>query len=135
MTAVAPSPAPTSEATAADAWLPRLPVPAPTPLETCDAAVAELRAAADRWARTEADRVAALLDAVLRSTAPLIGRWTELGAIHEGIDPRSPDAAEEAISGPYVFLRSVRLHRDAVRLIARDGVPRIPGAVRTLPDG
>ena len=134
MTAVAPVPASPSPATA-DAWLPRLPVPSPTALETCDAAVAELRAAADRWARTDASRVAALLDEVLGVTAPLIGRWTELGAIHEGVDPRSPDAAEEAISGPYVFLRSVRLHRDAVRQIARDGVPRIPGRVRTLPDG
>jgi hypothetical protein len=132
MTAAAPArpdPAP------ADAWVPRLPVPAPTPLETCDAAVAELRAAADRWVRTDAARVAGLLDEVLRATAPLIGRWTELGAIHEGVDPRGPDAAEEAISGPYVFLRSVRLHRDALRQVARDGVPRIPGGVRTLAGG
>ena len=64
---------------------------------------------------------------MLRATAPLIGRWTELGAIHEGVDPTGPDAAEEATAGPYVFIRGVRLHRDAMAAIARDGVPRIPG--------
>lgn len=114
---------------------PRLPIPAATPLETCDAAVAELRAAADRWATTDAARVRGLLDETLRATAPLIGRWTELGAIHEGVDPAGPDAAEEAIAGPYVVLRNVRFHRDALAAIARDGRPRLPGPVRVRADG
>ena len=38
-------------------YTPRLPVPAPTPLDACDTAVAELRTAADRWARTDPERV------------------------------------------------------------------------------
>ena len=51
MTAVVPPP--TASAVAdPGAYVPRLPVPTPTPLEACDAAVAELRAAADRWAGT-----------------------------------------------------------------------------------
>ncbi len=117
------------------AYVPRLPVPDATPLPVCDAAVAELRAAADRWVRTSPERKAALLDEVIRVTLPLAARWTELGSIHEGVSPAGPDAAEEAIVGPYIFLRATRYHRRALLDIARDGVPRIPGPVRTLPDG
>ena len=57
------------------------------------------------------------------------------GSLHEGLDPTGPDAAEETIVGPYIFLRGVRLHRDALDGIVRSGVPRIPGGVRTMPDG
>jgi hypothetical protein len=116
-------------------FTPRLPVPAATPLDACDAAVAELRSAADRWARTDPARVRDLLDETLRATVPLIERWTELGAIHEGVDPAGPDAAEEAIAGPYVVLRSIRRHRRALADIARHGRPRIPGPVGRRADG
>ena len=116
-------------------YVPRLPVPDATPLAVCDEAVAELRAMADAWVRTSPERKRELLDEVLRATLPLIDRWTRLGSLHEGLDPAGPDAAEETIVGPYIFLRGVRLHRDALDGIIRTGVPRIPGGVRTLPDG
>jgi acyl-CoA reductase-like NAD-dependent aldehyde dehydrogenase len=117
------------------AYVPRQPVPDPTPLEACDTAVAELRAAADRWVHTAPERKRDLLDEVLRATEPLIGAWTRIGSLHEGLDPDGPNAAEETIVGPYVFMRGVRLHRRAVEGIIRTGTPRIPGGVRTLPDG
>ncbi len=116
-------------------YVPRQPVPDPTPLEACDAAVSELRAAADRWVRTSPERKRDLLDEVLHATEPLIGAWTRIGSLHEGLDPNGPDAAEETIVGPYVFMRGVRLHRRAIDGIIRTGTPRIPGGVRTLPDG
>jgi hypothetical protein len=75
-------------------FVPRLPVPPPTPLEACDAAVAEVRAAADRWTRASAAEVAGLLDEVLRATAAVTDRWTDLGSRHEGLDPAGPDGAE-----------------------------------------
>lgn len=114
---------------------PRLPVPPDTALEACNAAVAELRAHADAWVRTSPERKAALLDEVLAATIPVADRWTELGSLHEGLDPSGPDAAEETIVGPYIFMRATRFHRNALRDIARTGVPRIPGGARTLPDG
>jgi acyl-CoA reductase-like NAD-dependent aldehyde dehydrogenase len=132
-----------TSASAPDLWVPaaellfepRLPVPPPTPQPACDAAVAELRAHADAWVRTSPERKAALLDEVLRATAAVADRWTELGSLHEGLDPTGVDAAEEAIVGPYIFMRATRFHRDALRDIARGGIPRIPGGARTLPDG
>jgi len=116
-------------------YVSRLPVPAATPLPACDAAVAELRTHADAWIRTSPERKAALLDEVLRATIPVADRWTELASLHEGIDGHGPESAEEAIVGPYIFLRATRFHRNALRAIARTGVPRIPGGVHTLPSG
>jgi hypothetical protein len=110
-------------------------VPDATPLAVCDEHVAELRARADAWVRTTPERKRELLDEVLRATLPLIDEWTRLGSIHEGLDPDGRDAAEETIVGPYIFMRGVRLHRDALDGIIRTGTPRIPGGVRTLADG
>ena len=73
---------------------------------------------------------------MLRATLPLIDRWTRLGSLHEGLDPAGPDAAEETIVGPYIFLRGVRLHRDALDGTSRARACRAsPGRCRTLPDG
>ena len=115
--------------------MPRLPVPGATSIAACDEAVADLRAAADAWVRTSGSRKRELLDEVMRATLPLIGAWTRMGSIHEGLDPSGPDAAEETIVGPYILLRGVRLHRSAIDAIERTGVPRIPGGARTLRDG
>ena len=136
MTAVASHPAHLDAVPAGPfPYVPRLPGPPPTPLAACDRAVAELRASADRWVTTPVERKRDLLDEVLRATQPLIGRWTRLGSIHEGLDPDGPDAAEETIVGPYVFMRGVRFHRRALDQVARHGLPRIPGPVRTLAGG
>jgi len=113
----------------------QVPGPEPTTLEACDLAVAELDGVADRWAHTSPDEVARLLDETLRTTLAVADRWTALASEHEGLDPASAEAAEEAIVGPYVFMRGVRLHRDAMREIARHGRPRIPGPVTVLPGG
>ena len=116
-------------------YVPRLPVPDATPVAELDAAVAQLRAAADGWVRATPETRIRLLDEVIRATLPVADRWTELASRHEGLDPAGPDSAEESIVGPYIFVRGTRLHRDAIRAIARTGVPHIPGPVRTRPDG
>ncbi len=124
--AVAPGPYP---------FAPRVPGPAATALAGLDTAVAEVRANAASWARATPDFRVRLLDEVLRATLPVAGRWTETASRHEGLDPASPDAAEEAIVGPYVFARGARLLRDAIRDIDRHGRPAIPGGARRLADG
>jgi acyl-CoA reductase-like NAD-dependent aldehyde dehydrogenase len=116
-------------------YVPRLPVPSATPVHALDAAVAEVRANADAWVRATAETRLRLLDEILVATLAVAGRWTALAARHEGLDPASPAAAEEGIVGPYIFLRGVRLHRDAIAAIARTGRPRIPGGARRLADG
>jgi len=116
-------------------YAPRLPVPDPTSLTDADAAVAEVRANAAAWIATPPAERVRLLDEVLAATVAVAPRWADLAALHEGLEPGSHEAAEEAIVGPYLFLRGVRLHRRALADIARAGLPRIPGPVRTRPDG
>ena len=109
--------------------------PGPTSTPDLDAAVRDVRANREAWAATTPAARVRLLDDVLRATAAVADRWTELAAAHEGLDPASPSAAEEGIVGPYLFLRGVRLHRDALADIARDGRPTLPGPVRTRRSG
>lgn len=116
-------------------FAPRVAGPSATPFGGLDVAVAEVRANAASWARaTPAHRVR-LLDEVLEATVSVAARWSELASRHEGLDPDSPDASEEAIVGPYVFARGARLLRNAIRDIDRHGHPAIPGGARRLADG
>ncbi len=117
------------------AYVPRLPVPDATPTAELDRAVDEVRANRDAWVATPPAERVRLLDAVMRATAAVAVEWARLSAIHEGLHPDDPEAAEEAIVGPYLFLRGVRLHRRALADIARIGRPRIPGPVRTRSNG
>ena len=52
-----------------------------------------------------------------------------------GSTPQHPGSGEEALVGPYFILRNLRLLQEALLDIATHGRPRIPGAVRTRPDG
>ncbi len=121
--------------TGAYAYLPRLPVPSDTPRHLLDEAVAAVRANRDAWASTPPEARLRLLDEVIRATVDVADAWIRLSAQHEALDPDSADAAEEGIVGPYLFIRGVRLHRQALADIVRFGRPRIPGPVRTLPNG
>ena len=53
----------------------------------------------------------------------------------EGLDPEHPGSGEEALVGPYFILRNLRLLRESLLDIETHGRPRIPGGVRTRPDG
>lgn len=124
--AVAPGPYP---------YTPRVPGPGATPTAELDEAVSEVRASAGWWVGAAPGERIRLLDEVLRATLAVAERWTRLASVHEGLDPAGPDSAEEAIVGPYIFVRGARLLRDALRDIERHGRPRIPGGVRRLPGG
>jgi len=116
-------------------FIPRLSVPPPTERKALDAAVAELRASAAAWVAVPPAERVTILDELLAAGVAAAPDWIELSARSEGIEPDDPVAAEEAIAGPYLYLRSVRLHRGALRQIAKSGRPSIPGEVRTRPDG
>jgi hypothetical protein len=94
-----------------------------------------LRAGAAAWVATAPTERAALVERLIRDVVAVADAWAAACIAAEGLDPKHPSAAEEALVGPYFFLRNLRLLRDALRDIARHGVPRIPGPVRTRPDG
>jgi len=116
-------------------FVPRLPIPPPTERDAIDSAVAELRAATGAWIAVPPRERVQILDELLAAGVAAAESWIDLAARAEGLDPDEQTAAEEAIAGPYLYLRGLRLHRNALRQIATDGLPRIPGRVRTRPDG
>ncbi len=100
-----------------------------------DAAVADVAAAKGAWAaRPPAERVA-VLDRLLDDFSAVSDRWVAASLEAKGIPPGSPAEGEEWIAGPFCVLRNIRLLRESLRAIARDGTPRIPGPVWTADDG
>lgn len=100
-----------------------------------DSAVADLRAHQTPWLQVSPRARADLISEVIRDVASVADRWTAAAAEAEGIPPDHADAAEEAIAGPYLVLRQLRLLRRSLLDIERRGVPRIPGPVTTRADG
>jgi hypothetical protein len=98
-----------------------------------DAAVAVLQEAKGAWTAVGVPERIALLGEVSRRFLAVAERWASLGVEAEGLDPAAPSSGEEALVGPYFILRNLRLLREALLDIQTHGRPRIPGAVRTLP--
>jgi acyl-CoA reductase-like NAD-dependent aldehyde dehydrogenase len=100
-----------------------------------DAAVAALQENKAAWtAVSPKERIAILTDLSKRFLA-VAERWSALAVEAEGLDPEHPGSGEEALVGPYFILRNLRLLRESLLDIATHGRPRIPGGVRTRPDG
>jgi len=104
-------------------------------LAALDPPLGTLRANAAAWVATGPAERIRLLEQVLRDVVAVAHRWAAACISAEGLDPKDPSSGEEALVGPCFFVRNVRLLRDALRDIERHGVPQIPGAVRTRPDG
>jgi hypothetical protein len=113
---------------------PSPPIPAPV-RDRLELALRELRAGSAVWGGTSPSARADLLDRLLRDTARTAAKWARINAEAEGLDLDAPEGSEIWLKGPYAVLRMLRLLRRALRDIARDGRPRIPGPVRRLPSG
>ena len=98
-----------------------------------DAAVESLRARRAAWVAVPAATRARLIAAVRRDVSAVANEWTAAVAGAERLSPA--EASEEAIAGPYIMLRMLRLLQRSMRDISRRGAPRIPGRVTTHPDG
>ncbi len=100
-----------------------------------DATLGTLRANAAGWVATGPAERIRLLEQVLRDIAAVADRWAAACVSSEGLDPSDPSSGEAALLGPSLLVRYLRLMRDALGDIQRHGAPRIPGPVRTRPDG
>jgi acyl-CoA reductase-like NAD-dependent aldehyde dehydrogenase len=98
-----------------------------------DAAVESLRGRGAAWVSLPAAARAGLLRTLRRDVAAVADPWTEAVAAAERLTPS--EASEEALAGPYITLRLLRLLQRSLRDIARHGAPRIPGPVTTHEDG
>ena len=106
---------------------------APPQQAELDTAVAELQAKRAAWVAVSLLDRLRLVRELRRDIAGVADRWVAATARARGLDPN--ESAEEWLAGPYITLRQLRFFGTSLRAIARNGVPRIPGGVVTLPDG
>jgi acyl-CoA reductase-like NAD-dependent aldehyde dehydrogenase len=103
--------------------------------EALDAIVALVADHASVWAKTDAAARAELLHQVIADTVAAQDDWLAAACEAKGLAPGSGEAGEELYAGVGTFVRMARLYRDALRDIARDGKPAIPGPIREAADG
>jgi acyl-CoA reductase-like NAD-dependent aldehyde dehydrogenase len=107
----------------------------PSSREAIDAALETLRGRKVAWASLPVLDKIDLLRRLRKSFAAVADEWAEACQRAEGLAAADPRAGEEWIAGPYFVLRNLRLLQSSLTSFSVHGAPRIPGAVRTLPDG
>ena len=107
----------------------------PSTQDEMDAAIATLKEHKDEWTHISVEQRIALVDALLHSFAALAPRWVEAACQAKGISPASPVVGEEWGAGAWPVAKQLRQLRQALADIAAQGRPRIPGPVKTRPDG
>ena len=102
---------------------------------TMDDAIGALQAQKDAWVAVAVPERIALVDRLIADFAAIAPRWVDASLRAKEIAPGSPGVGEEWAAGPYTLLRQLRQLRTALSDIRARGVPRIPGPVKTRPDG
>ncbi|MBM4280933.1 MAG: aldehyde dehydrogenase family protein [Deltaproteobacteria bacterium] len=102
--------------------------------DAVDKAVRDLRGTRARWAATTTLQRAALLDACRERFFAVAPDVVASGLAMKGLPPDSPEAGEE---WAFVLgvLKLLRAYATALRDLARDGRPKVPGPWRVRPDG
>ncbi|MDX1630511.1 MAG: aldehyde dehydrogenase family protein [Thermoanaerobaculia bacterium] len=103
--------------------------------EAIDAAVETLRHRRSIWSNMPVLDLIDMNRKLRSSFADVAEEWAAACMRAEGLTPGSPESGEEWIAGPYLVLRNLRLLQASLRSISVSGRPRIPGPVRTLPNG
>ncbi|HYN19774.1 MAG TPA: hypothetical protein VE078_02360, partial [Thermoanaerobaculia bacterium] len=119
----------TAPSTAAAATLPS------SSQDTMDHAVRQLQATKRAWTEVSVRDRIQILEELTTSFLAVADRWAEACIQGENIEPGHPSSAEEALVGPYMVIRTFRLLKRSLWDIEVHGRPRIPGSVRTRPDG
>ena len=100
-----------------------------------DDALATLAEKKASWAHLPITDRRAILRELIKDFTPVAARWAEAVREAEGIPKGTPTAGEEWLAGPYMVVRNLRLLEVALAEMESGGKPRIPGPVRTRPDG
>jgi acyl-CoA reductase-like NAD-dependent aldehyde dehydrogenase len=124
-------------ATTTQAGAPQFPVfsaPASS-REAMDEAIRQLHARKDAWVAVPVRERIAIVDRLMHDFAAVAPRWVAACCQAKGIALDSPGASEEWGGGALTLVRHLRQTHRALGDIAREGRPRIPGPVKTRPDG
>ena len=107
----------------------------PSTTETMDNAIQDLQAHKDEWVEVSVSKRISLLDDLIKDFSAIAPRWVAAGLKAKGIAEDSPFVGEEWMAAAWTVVRNLRLLRQALIDIETYGRPRIPGPVRTLPNG
>jgi acyl-CoA reductase-like NAD-dependent aldehyde dehydrogenase len=102
---------------------------------TMDSAIADLQARKDAWVATSVSERITLIDRMIADVAAIAPRWVDACLHAKEIVTGSVGVGEEWSTGPYLMIKQLRQFRTALEDIRTRGVPRIPGPVKTRPDG
>ena len=107
----------------------------PTPKGEMDQALTELTAHKNEWVKVSLTDRLSILRELTHDFSGVAARWADAVRRAEGIPAGTPTAGEEWLAGPYMVVRNLRLLAVALEEMQRLGKPRVPGPVRTRPDG
>ncbi|HEY3594792.1 MAG TPA: aldehyde dehydrogenase family protein, partial [Polyangiaceae bacterium] len=106
-----------------------------TPRAALDRAVATVADASRAFARLSVSAKIGLLRTVEHALTGVTHAWVRRGCEAKGLRTSGPDTAEEWLSGPVPVLRNVRLLRQSLEHIERDGRPPLGRGSRRRRDG
>ncbi|HEY2840492.1 MAG TPA: hypothetical protein VGJ26_15150, partial [Pirellulales bacterium] len=106
-----------------------------TSRETIDRCLEDLAGAKESWRETPLSRRIELARACLAGTVALADRWVAEACRAKGIEPGTPLESEETAAGPMATARYLTLLIRSLEDVERTGQPRLPGSVKTLPNG
>jgi acyl-CoA reductase-like NAD-dependent aldehyde dehydrogenase len=99
-----------------------------------DAALEVLAANKQRWVQVSLDERIRLLGRIKDALMPVAQGWAESAARHKGVDPATPLAGEEWMSGPLALMTYCNALADTLRnVVGRKHLKGVP--MRTLPSG
>src|SRR3954447_13827335 len=100
-----------------------------------DAVIGTVSGNKERWARTSVPERIALLDRIVDDTMTAAEAWVDDAARAKGIPAATSAVGEEWHSGPALVARMARLLRKSLADIQAHGSPRLPGELKSGPDG
>src|SRR5262245_10816390 len=103
--------------------------------EAMDEAVKQLVARKDVWVGVPVSERIAIVDQLIQDYAAVAPRWIAACCQAKGIALDSPGAADEWDAGAWTLMHHLRQMQRALTDIAREGRPRVPGPIKTRPDG
>jgi aldehyde dehydrogenase (NAD(P)+) len=108
----------------------------PTAEAHLDRELGELHARRTEWARLPVAEKIVLLRRTRGRIAEVADDWVRAGAHAKGLDPDSPLAVEEWLTGPWALLFAINRYIETLEDVAAGRTPRLPQhAMRTRPDG
>jgi hypothetical protein len=108
---------------------------ASTATTAIDSDIEDLQQHKDEWANLSLDARISLLETLGKDFASVASRLVDAGLKAKGRTDDPNNAGEEWLSSAWPVARNIRLLRQALLDIKASGHPRIPGPVKTLPNG